>query len=201
MERIIDIFDEVNPGRFIGVDLVMSDYESTIQGSLTAALHGSQAVGCFFHYSQDFKPYYTDRIRRETKAIQEGIKKLNTYFLAYWIGKVSPEHDARSRMDLNDSSNNGTPDQERPVVRPRRRFLAGLVRTVLPPPAAAEVRPPTAEVQQPNADVQQPTDKVQTRPVLRRNSPRVTRKLHHLSDDIPNFELKVSFCVCLIWLL
>lgn len=51
-KRIIDVFDEVHPDRFIGVDLVMSDYESAIQGSLTAALLGSQAVGCFFHYSQ-----------------------------------------------------------------------------------------------------------------------------------------------------
>ncbi|KAK4037568.1 hypothetical protein OUZ56_029600 [Daphnia magna] len=76
------------------------------------------------------------------------------------------------RMDLDDSSNNGTPDQERPAVRPRRRFLAGSVRAVLPtPPAAevrqpaAEVRQPTAEVQQPNAEVQQPAAEVQTRTV------------------------------------
>ncbi|KAK4027322.1 hypothetical protein OUZ56_016332 [Daphnia magna] len=99
-------------------------------------------------------------------------------------------HDARSGMDLNDSSNNGTPDQERPAVRPRRRFLAGSVRAVLPPPPAAEVRQPAAEVRQPaaevsqpTAEVQQPNAEVQTRPVRRRNSRRVTRVFHHLSDD------------------
>ncbi len=52
MERIIDVFDEVHPDRFISVDIEMFDYQSAIQGSLTAAFHGRQAVGCFFHYSQ-----------------------------------------------------------------------------------------------------------------------------------------------------
>ncbi|KAK4027880.1 hypothetical protein OUZ56_017021 [Daphnia magna] len=225
------------------------------------------------HPLRNIKAYYTGRIRRETRAIQEGIKKFNTYFLSYLIGEVSPEvfsvfglihrtnnlveswhsglnkpflketenlkvrdfeaesadrrstrpkpirqrkrdefveknehdfiegtislreflrisrnltepdHDARSRMDSNDSSNSGTPDQERPAVRPRRRFLAGSVRAVLPPPPPAEVHQPAAEVQQPNAEVQLPAAEVQTRPVRRRNSPRVTRVPHHLSDD------------------
>ncbi|KAI9559500.1 hypothetical protein GHT06_013494 [Daphnia sinensis] len=171
MERIIDVFDKVHPNRFIGVDLVMSYYESAIQGSLTAALHGSQAVGCFFHYSQ---------------------------------------HDARSRMDPNDSSNNGIPDQERPAVRPRRRFLAGSVREVLPPPPPYEVRQPAAEVQQPNAEDQQPAAEVQTRPVRRRNLSRVARiicqmmgilQLQGLLADvvlIPDLKLKMFFCVLII---
>ncbi|KZR98808.1 Uncharacterized protein APZ42_005604 [Daphnia magna] len=43
------------------------------------------------HPLRNIKAYYTDRIRRETRAIQEGIKKFNTYFLSYLIGEVSPE--------------------------------------------------------------------------------------------------------------
>jgi hypothetical protein len=52
IEKIIDIFDELHPDRYIAVDLVMSDYEAAIQGSMSAAFHGSECIGCFFHYAQ-----------------------------------------------------------------------------------------------------------------------------------------------------
>jgi hypothetical protein len=52
IEKIIDIFDELHPDRYIAVDLVMSDYEAAIQGSMSATFHGSECIGCFFHYAQ-----------------------------------------------------------------------------------------------------------------------------------------------------
>ncbi|KAI9565308.1 hypothetical protein GHT06_009097 [Daphnia sinensis] len=115
LEKVIDIFDELHPERYISVDLIMSDYEAAIQGSMAAAFHGSQHVGCFFHYSQaiwrriqkyglqfaytnraviakyNIKAYYHDVLRRESAVIQAGIKQLNNYFLSYWIGEITPQ--------------------------------------------------------------------------------------------------------------
>jgi hypothetical protein len=50
--RGLYIFNELHPDRYIAVDLVMSDYEAAIQGSMSAAFHGSECIGCFFHYAQ-----------------------------------------------------------------------------------------------------------------------------------------------------
>jgi hypothetical protein len=52
IEKVLDIFNELHPDRYIAVDLVMSDYEAAIQGSMSAAFHGSECIGCFFHYAQ-----------------------------------------------------------------------------------------------------------------------------------------------------
>lgn len=52
VEKVIDIFADLYPDRYIGVDLVMSDYEAAIQGSMKEGFHADQCVGCFFHYSQ-----------------------------------------------------------------------------------------------------------------------------------------------------
>jgi hypothetical protein len=40
---------------------------------------------------QNIKAHFNDLLRRETAEIQAGIKKLNNYFLSYWIGKITPE--------------------------------------------------------------------------------------------------------------
>lgn len=52
LQKVIEIFDELYPDRYIAVDLVMSDYEAAIQESMSAAFHGSECIGCFFHYAQ-----------------------------------------------------------------------------------------------------------------------------------------------------
>jgi hypothetical protein len=40
---------------------------------------------------QNIKAHFNDLLRRETAEIQAGIKKLNNYFLSYWIGEITPE--------------------------------------------------------------------------------------------------------------
>ena len=40
---------------------------------------------------QNIKAHFSDLLRRETAEIQAGIKKLNNYFLSYWIGEITPE--------------------------------------------------------------------------------------------------------------
>ena len=40
---------------------------------------------------QNMKAHFSDVFRRETAEIQAGIKKLNNYFLSYWIGEITLE--------------------------------------------------------------------------------------------------------------
>ena len=52
IKKTIDIVDDLNTDRFISVDLVVSDYEKAIQGSMKDEVHADECIGCFFHFSQ-----------------------------------------------------------------------------------------------------------------------------------------------------
>ncbi|KZS16483.1 Uncharacterized protein APZ42_017765 [Daphnia magna] len=65
IDRILQILQEVNPGDQFEVEVLISDFELTIMGTMQQAFPNARSRGCWFHYAQAiYRRAYKEGLQR-----------------------------------------------------------------------------------------------------------------------------------------
>ncbi|KZR99283.1 Uncharacterized protein APZ42_004910 [Daphnia magna] len=80
IDRILQILQEVNPGDNFEVEVLISDFELTIMGTMQQAFPNARSRGCWFHYAQAvYRRAYKEGLQRAYRSggvIRSIVKKL-----------------------------------------------------------------------------------------------------------------------------
>ncbi|KZS10525.1 Uncharacterized protein APZ42_024988 [Daphnia magna] len=80
IDRILQILQEVNPGDHFEVEVLISDFELAIMGTMQEAFLNARSRGCWFHYAQAiYRRAYKEGLQRAYRSggvIKSIVKKL-----------------------------------------------------------------------------------------------------------------------------